>query len=430
VAPVAAFSGTPTSGSAPLTVNFTDASTNAPTTWAWDFQNDGIVDSSVQNPAFTYASPGTYSVKLTASNTAGPDDEVKTGYVTVGAGGSLTFVTFTPEADAFVNQANLTKNYGLDVNLRVNNSTTDYRSYLKFTTSGLAGPVGSAHLRLFVNDTSPDGGSVYAVSSGWTETGITWNTAPVLPPSPIRAIGATPAVGQWVDVDLGSAITGNGTFSFGIASNSTNSAFYSSLQGTNPPQLIVGYETGPPPPVAPVAQFTADTTSGAAPLTVQFTDTSSNTPTGWSWTFGDGGTSTEQSPSHQYTAAGTYTVSLTASNLGGSDDETKTGYITVYIPPVAEFSANDTSGPAPHTVQFTDASTNTPTGWSWAFGDGGTSTAQSPSHQYTAAGTYTVSLTATNPAGSDPEVKVDYITVTGLPGGTITVPPTADSRVS
>jgi PKD repeat protein len=77
-----------------------------------------------------------------------------------------------------------------------------------------------------------------------------------------------------------------------------------------------------------VAAFSGTPTSGYAPLTVVFTDASTNNPTSWSWIFGDGGTSTAQNPSHTYTAAGTYTVTLTATNAYGSDSETKTGYIT------------------------------------------------------------------------------------------------------
>ena len=80
-------------------------------------------------------------------------------------------------------------------------------------------------------------------------------------------------------------------------------------------------------------------------------------------------------------------------------------------PPVANFSGVPTSGAAPLTVAFTDASTNSPTSWSWTFGDGGTSTAQSPSHTYNTANQYTVSLTATNAQGSDGETKTNYITV-------------------
>jgi PKD repeat protein len=82
-------------------------------------------------------------------------------------------------------------------------------------------------------------------------------------------------------------------------------------------------------PVAPVAAFAGNPTSGTAPLTVNFADQSSGTPTSWSWAFGDGGTSTAQNPAHTYTAAGNYTVTLTATNAVGSDNETKTNYITV-----------------------------------------------------------------------------------------------------
>jgi PKD repeat protein len=79
-------------------------------------------------------------------------------------------------------------------------------------------------------------------------------------------------------------------------------------------------------------------------------------------------------------------------------------------PPVADFSGNPTSGPAPLTVYFTDLSTGSPTSWSWTFGDGGTSQAQNPSHQYQTVGSFTVSLTATNAQGSDTETKTNYIT--------------------
>jgi serine protease len=169
----------------------------------------------------------------------------------------------------------------------------------------------------------------------------------------------------------------------------------------------------------PVAAFSGTPLSGNYPLTVTFTDASTNSPTSWSWTFGDGGTSTAQNPSHVYTAAGTYTVALTATNAYGSNTLTKTGYVTVTAPntnpPVAAFSGTPLSGNAPLTVVFTDASTNTPTSWSWTFGDGGTSAVQNPSHVYTTAGTYTVALTATNAYGSNTLTKTNYITVTTPP---------------
>lgn len=81
------------------------------------------------------------------------------------------------------------------------------------------------------------------------------------------------------------------------------------------------------------------------------------------------------------------------------------------LPPVANFTANVTSGTAPLTVNFTDLSTNTPTSWLWDFGDGNTSNDQNPVHIYTNGGTYTVSLNATNIAGSNTSIQADYITV-------------------
>ena len=168
----------------------------------------------------------------------------------------------------------------------------------------------------------------------------------------------------------------------------------------------------------PVTSFTGTPTSGTPPLAVTFSDTSTNSPTSWAWTFGDGGTSTAKNPSHQYITAGTYTVSLTATNTAGSNTLTKTGYITVNaapVVPVAAFSSTPTSGTVPLTVQFTDSSSNAPTSWSWTFGDGGTSTVKNPSHSYTTAGTYTVTLTATNAGGSNTLTKTGYITVNAAP---------------
>ena len=82
-APTANFSSTPTSGSIPLTMQFTDNSTGTPTSWAWDFNNDGIIYSTLQNPTYTYNNAGTYTVKLTVINAAGSDAEIKTDYITV-----------------------------------------------------------------------------------------------------------------------------------------------------------------------------------------------------------------------------------------------------------------------------------------------------------------------------------------------------------
>ena len=98
--------------------------------------------------------------------------------------------------------------------------------------------------------------------------------------------------------------------------------------------FVVSIVVGCPPPVegGPEAEFRVDMTSGQAPLTVQFTDLSTpgDSPiTSWTWLFGDGATSAEQDPSHTYTTAGTYSVSLTAKNSIGEDTELKLAYISV-----------------------------------------------------------------------------------------------------
>jgi len=93
VAPVANFTGAPTSGTAPLTVNFTDASTGSPTSWSWTFGDGGT--STAQNPSYTYTAAGTYTVALTATNAAGSNTLTRTGYITVSAGGSAPVASFT-----------------------------------------------------------------------------------------------------------------------------------------------------------------------------------------------------------------------------------------------------------------------------------------------------------------------------------------------
>jgi PKD repeat protein len=79
----AQFSASPTSGQAPLTVQFTDLSTGTPVTYAWDFDNDGTTDSIIKSPSFTYQSVGSYTVKLTVTNAKGSDSEIKTDYISV-----------------------------------------------------------------------------------------------------------------------------------------------------------------------------------------------------------------------------------------------------------------------------------------------------------------------------------------------------------
>jgi PKD repeat protein len=88
-----------------------------------------------------------------------------------------------------------------------------------------------------------------------------------------------------------------------------------------------------PSPTAPTASFTATPTSGQAPLTVAFNDTSTGGPTSWLWDFGDGQSSTTRNPSHEYTAIGTYTATLTASNATGSTSASRQISVSATPPP-------------------------------------------------------------------------------------------------
>ena len=167
---------------------------------------------------------------------------------------------------------------------------------------------------------------------------------------------------------------------------------------------------------APVASFTGSPTSGAPPLAVTFTDTSTGSPTSWNWSFGDGTVSALQHPTHTYASDGSYSVNLTVTRIGESHSLVRAGYITVGYPaPFADFTAAPFTGTAPLAVQFTDASTGTITSRAWDFGDGTSSTLPNPPHTYGSAGTYTVNLTVTGPGGSDSEVKAGLVTVSAEP---------------
>lgn len=163
------------------------------------------------------------------------------------------------------------------------------------------------------------------------------------------------------------------------------------------------------------ADFTASQTGGNYPLVVSFNPVTTGTVTGYNWNFGDPSipSSTSQYPTVTYTNPGTYTVSLTVTDSSGSVTQTKSNFITVTAPPpVANFSATPTSGVAPVTVNFNDASTGSVTSRSWNFGDGSTSTEVNPSHTYSAAGSYTVSLTVTGAGGSNTQTNSNFINVT------------------
>ncbi len=161
----------------------------------------------------------------------------------------------------------------------------------------------------------------------------------------------------------------------------------------------------------PIASFSGAPTTGVAPLLVQFTNYSINA-TSYRWDFGDGSINFSTNPQHLYLNGGVYTVTLTASNPGGSDTLMRTAYITVHSPPLADFYAQPTAGLVPLTVTLSNTSQYADT-YLWDYGDGVTSTVAIPTHTHTypATGSYTVSLKAINPYGTNVLTRVNYIAV-------------------
>ncbi|MEC4749970.1 LamG-like jellyroll fold domain-containing protein [Methylomicrobium sp. Wu6] len=191
--------------------------------------------------------------------------------------------------------------------------------------------------------------------------------------------------------------------------------------------------TVPAASTSTTADFTASATSGTYPLVVSFTPVTTGTVTGYNWNFGDPAipSATSQYPTVTYSNPGTYTVSLTVTSSTGNVTTTKSNFITVTSPaPVANFTATPTSGVAPVTVNFTDASTGSITSWSWSFGDGSTSTASSPSHTYSGAGSYTVSLTVTGAGGNNTKTNNNFISVSSSTVGTVSSPTSNNGLVA
>ena len=159
----------------------------------------------------------------------------------------------------------------------------------------------------------------------------------------------------------------------------------------------------------PTAEFGLDSNSvdsGCVPLTVGFIDKSSGPHDEWSWYFGDGDSSNDTNPTHTYTEAGTYTVTLFIRNYEGIDEEpgvdneVKKRFIIVGTT-IDSFSAAPDSGCPGMEVTFSPIDYGGITGWSWDFGDGSPSASDSnPTHIYDTAGHYSCTLTVTGECGT------------------------------
>lgn len=239
--------------------------------------------------------------------------------------------------------------------------------------------------------------------------------------------GCSPVVVQFTDQSTGGPAQwrwdlGNGVTSF--LQNPSSSYFN---PGTYNIKLVVRNAGGADSIVKnqfitvyanPVVSFAASDSAGCFPLPVQFTDLSipgSGTIVSRSWDFGDGTTSTLQSPLHVYTSAGSFTVTLRVINSSGCTKTfSKTQYIQTTDGVTADFTnSNPGSCSAPITINFTNTSTGPGVlTYTWDFGDGAGSNSKDPVHTYTNAGSYTVTLVTVSPQGcSDTMRKINHISI-------------------
>ena len=186
---------------------------------------------------------------------------------------AISSMTFITNADSYVRESSPTSNSGTSTNLWVDGDVgLNYESYLKFSVNGITGTVQSAVLRLYSTSSTVDGPIVYATDTNWTETGITWDTRPAFISSGLDDKGAI-ATGVWVEYDVTSVITGDGSYSFGLIPTSTDSVSFSPREGSQTPQLVITSANGGTATSTPV--------SGNTPtFTPTFTPTSTPTQTG------------------------------------------------------------------------------------------------------------------------------------------------------
>jgi len=426
------FSVNASSGSAPLAVQFTDLSTGPGITgWAWDFNNDGVIDSTDQNPVCVYKLAGTYTVNLTVTNTNGATTVSREGAITVGTGApsaqfAANATTGLPPLAVQFNDTSAGPNitgWAWDFN---NDGVIDSTDQNPICVYRLAG-----NYTVDLTATNAFGSNVTS-QAGFITVG---SLAPVVQFTANNAKGIPPLAVEFNDTSTGPDITG-WAWDFNndgvIDSTEQDPTCVYKLSGNYTVNLTVtnafGSNTTSMPDFVTVTNgvatdFTADNTSGTAPLDVRFHDVSTGPNiTGWAWDFNNDGVidSTDQNPTCVYNQPGNYTVSLTVTNDHGPATISRKDFVVVRtLAPAAGFTADNTTGIPPFTVRFNDTSTGPDiTGWAWDFNNDGVidSTEQDPACVYNQPGNYTVSLTVTNTFGSNTTSMPDFVTVSsGVP---------------
>lgn len=429
--PVPAFSPNASSGVAPLAVRFTDHSTGPGINgWAWDFNSDGIIDSTAENPDCIFNLPGVYTVRLTVTGTSGSRTITRDGMITVSS--PALFAAFTAENSTGIPPL-LVQFRDRSTGPNITGWTWDFNSD-GITDSTDRDPV-CVYLRTGTYNVSLSVTNIYG-SHTTTQQGAVSVTNGVIPAFSANQTGGTaPLAVQFWDHSAGSNITGrawdfnndgitdstdpdpvcvyllNGNYSVSMSVTSV----YGSHSTTQ--QEAVRVTNGAIP------AFTANQTTGTVPLAVRFHDLSSGAGiTGRAWDFNNDGItdSTEENPVCVYLLPDRYTVSLTLTNAGGSNTTSLKNFIVAdSLAPAPGFTANRTTGLMPLAIRFTDISSDANiTDRAWDFNDDGItdSTDEDPVCVYRLPGNYSVRLRLTNEYGSNTTILRDFVSVSdGVP---------------
>lgn len=396
----------------PHRAQFTDLSTASTGTsnssWLWDF-GDGTQATS-QNPLHVYSNAGVYTVTLKVTNDKGCYAVfTKQSYITINGGVKADFSNTQPATCrppfniSFTNNSTGTGALNWFWDFGDGNTSTIQNPAHTYTTPG--------NYTVSLAATSSDGCSdtLRKVSVLNIENISTTFSAPdsICINAPVNFQNTStpaPASSSW---NFGDATTS--TIQNPVKTYSTVGNYTVTLLNT------YGYCTDSVSKTIkvlprPVANFTTNDTFRCKPNhTVNFQDLSANA-IGWNWDFGDGGTSTQQHPTHTYTNYGNYNVRLIVTNASGCTDTlTKSSFIDV-IRPVITIPVLPTQGCIPYTLSPVAVITtqDVVTSYQWNFGDGFTSTGPNPTHTYTIQGTYDVTLIITTGTGC-----TDTLTIPG-----------------
>ena len=416
--PIADFSANKTTVAINETVSFSDESSFAPTSWAWDF-GDGTT-STEQNPTHSYAEVGTYTVQLTVENENGSDTEIKEDYITVEQGIVCISDPCPIETDNDFTETSIPYYTSQPMSYQVN-TPIDLCLTIKCpeTTSVEVNIYGNYNVNANANITSIDinglsnlpAGLSCCLSGTYMESGEYQS---------LHIYGTPTEVGEF-NINISGAINGNVTTPVNMALNNRQLTFASGIV------LNITQD-----PTALYADFVASATRITEGETITFTNLSQNAGA-YLWTFNGGNpiTSSDENPSVTYAEAGTYTVTLRAAAstvelLTNAVTETKENYIIVTAPSGSDidvdFEADQTTVQVGTTVHFTSHCSSNATAFSWTFdgGDPSTSTNANPSVTYNTPGVYDVSLRAGSSnimiyVNGVTETKRGYITVTEGP---------------